>query len=1088
MDPTEPLLRHIRRVTDSGVDDASLLERFVQMRDGSAFAALVARHGPMVLGVCRRVLGELHIAEDAFQATFLVLARQASRLRHHGSLAAWLHITARQLALKSRRAEARRHEREWKRPFPLDAQPGPLDELTARELLVALDEEIQRLPELYRIPLILCYLEERTQEETARLLGWTPGSVKGRLERGRKMLHKRLSRRGLALSATLLATQVSRCALSSESLHLQGATLRAVMSFTSGDSSRITASVIALAEKGLHGVAAAKAGTVLALVLIGGLIAGAGTLARQLLGAKQPAPAEKREEAAAEVRHQPNVDRHGDPLPPDALIRIGTIRFRHFHYVTSVAYSPDGKIIASCGMYDGPIILWDSVTGKELRQVEQGPGQFGPPAFSPDSKLLAVLKQGEIHLWDVATGKKVREMEVQPSAPFGGVVFSPDGKLLAVADSRRVVHLFDPRTGADLRKLPRHPEDVGSLAFSPDGKTLAAGGEGKTLCLYDVSAARELRRLRGHEKEVVSVAFSSDSKTLASGGFDGTVRLWDVATGAERWHFTFDTANPWVYVRFVPGGNHILAGSDGSVRLWDADTGKEIRRYPDHYASNACFDVSPDGKVLIMGGDVLAEVATGKRLNQPHYHEGSIHSISFAPDGKTLSCAGEDRTVRLWEVATSKELRRWSLDSRIAANAVYSPDGKTLAADGDGYIHLYDTGTGAEKRFRSTSPNANWGYRLLFSPDGKTLFTAGSEWDMRKSKAIRLWDVSTRKEARPLLGHKERVTDIALAADGKLLVSASEDGTVRLWDVAAAGEIRQLTDQKGWMNAVTLSPDGKWVAATGNDRVVHLWEAATGKEIHRLSQPGVPSFNERLQLSPDGKTLASAKGRTVYLWEVATGKERARLTGHRQTIRALAYSRDGELLASGSDDATVLVWDLYGRRQGALKAAVSKQQLHRLWDDLGGEDAARAYQAMRSLHAHPHETVGWLREQLPPVPTVAAAWIAQRIAELDSDSFPVRESAMRELEKKGEAVESALRKGEENPSSPEVQKRLHRLLKIFDRKTLQVLRGLEVLEHLGTPEAKEVLTILADGAPGARQTLEARTALQRLAQRPAEKH
>jgi DNA-directed RNA polymerase specialized sigma24 family protein len=132
------------------------------------------------------------------------------------------------------------------------------------------------------------------------------------------------------------------------------------------------------------------------------------------------------------------------------------------------------------------------------------------------------------------------------------------------------------------------------------------------------------------------------------------------------------------------------------------------------------------------------------------------------------------------------------------------------------------------------------------------------------------------------------------------------------------------------------------------------------------------------------------------------------------------------------------------------------------------------------LHMHPRETVSWLREQIAPVPTVAAAWIAERITELDSDSFAVRASAMRELEKKGEAVETALRKALENRPSPEVQRRLRQLLKNRDRETLRVLRGLEVLEHLGTPEAKQLLQQIGSGMAGARRTQEAKACFLRL--------
>ena len=188
--PSARLLHRVRRLAAgpaAAPGDAELLARFVAARDGEAFAALVARHGPLVWGVCRRLLADPRDAEDAFQAAFLVLARRAAAVRPAGALAAWLHGVARRVALKARAAAARRRPRQ---PGPLaadppDRRPEPLDELSARDLLAVIDEEVARLPAGYRLPVVLCYLEGRTQDEAARLLGWTAGTLRGRLDRGR---------------------------------------------------------------------------------------------------------------------------------------------------------------------------------------------------------------------------------------------------------------------------------------------------------------------------------------------------------------------------------------------------------------------------------------------------------------------------------------------------------------------------------------------------------------------------------------------------------------------------------------------------------------------------------------------------------------------------------------------------------------------------------------------------------------------------------------------------------------------------------------------------------------------------------------
>ena len=184
---SHPILRHARRWLDRSrpaeSSDAELVRRFANDKDELAFAELVDRHGPMVLAVAGRAVGDYQTAEDVFQATFLALARRADRLRRPEALPGWLHRTAHHLGLHAARARARRQRAEANTPAPRPAGPPDLD---ARELLAILDVELARLPDRLRLPLVLCCLEGLTQDEAAARLGWSPGSVKGRLERGRR--------------------------------------------------------------------------------------------------------------------------------------------------------------------------------------------------------------------------------------------------------------------------------------------------------------------------------------------------------------------------------------------------------------------------------------------------------------------------------------------------------------------------------------------------------------------------------------------------------------------------------------------------------------------------------------------------------------------------------------------------------------------------------------------------------------------------------------------------------------------------------------------------------------------------------------
>jgi RNA polymerase sigma factor (sigma-70 family) len=349
------LLHYLRRqaAPPCADADAALLGRFERLRDEHAFADLVARHGPMVLNVCRRVLGDAHDAEDAFQATFLVLARKAGSLGRPGALAGWLYGVASRVALKARSARTRRRDGTGLEgaPEPPDPRPDPLAELTARDLLHILEEEVQRLPGAYRLPIILCCLEGLSQEDAARQLGWTAGAVKGRLERGRKRLHERLARRGLALPAALTVVEVSRgTAMAGRWLSLLQETVKAATLLGAGQpapgGSRAAA---ALAEEVLRAMLLTKAKVgaavlvALCVVACGAVLASAGgeKAPRQTGQEGTPPPGEAPKAEAPPKAAAPAPARERDPAEakemPASYVRVEVkgklIRKAGRHYV-----------------------------------------------------------------------------------------------------------------------------------------------------------------------------------------------------------------------------------------------------------------------------------------------------------------------------------------------------------------------------------------------------------------------------------------------------------------------------------------------------------------------------------------------------------------------------------------------------------------------------------------------------------------------------------------------------------------------------------------------------------------------------------
>jgi RNA polymerase sigma factor (sigma-70 family) len=279
-------LRHIRNLVyrpgGSGLTDRALLERFATGRDESAFAVVMQRHGPVVLAVCRRILQNEHDAEDAFQATFLVLARKAAGLRWQESVGSWLYEVASRIALKAKGRAGRQQALE--RQAEIMGTPEPVSTAARGELQSALGEELRRLPEKYRLPVVLCLMEGLSRSEAAQQLGWKEGTVAGRLARARDLLQKRLAHRGCALSAGCLglALAESRAAVPAA---LTDSTLKAVVPFTAGATVAGTASAqaVALANGMLQAMVTAKLKLAAAVILAVGLLGTGTVLVRQVL-------------------------------------------------------------------------------------------------------------------------------------------------------------------------------------------------------------------------------------------------------------------------------------------------------------------------------------------------------------------------------------------------------------------------------------------------------------------------------------------------------------------------------------------------------------------------------------------------------------------------------------------------------------------------------------------------------------------------------------------------------------------------------------------------------------------------------------
>ena len=609
----------------------------------------------------------------------------------------------------------------------------------------------------------------------------------------------------------------------------------------------------------------------------------------------------------------------------------------HDGVLWSARLAPDGKRIVTASE-DKTARVWNAENGDQLAILRGHTEGVRVASFSPDGRqVITGSTDKTARLWNAETGQQSAVLE------HDGVVrsaaFSSDGRRVVTASDDKTARIWDVQTGKQIAALTGHTARVRDAAFSPNGRYVLTSSDDKTARLWDSKTGEPVHILEGHTQSVRGVAFSPDGERAVTTSLDHSARVWSVETGKQS--VILGHGDVVTSAAFSPDGQRIVTASDdNTVPIWDAQMGERIVTL-----SGRTAVYSPDGRSIVTSDGDTARIwnaDNGKLAMVLRGHRSRVTGAVFSPDGRSVLTASDDKTARLWSAGTETNTQMAVLAAHTgsAGRAVFSPDGRrALTASDDNSVRLWDAEAG---RQIATFTRAGSGM-AAFSPDGRLVA-------IPDNNTVVVRDANTgEREDRIFQGHSAAVQSVAFSADGRRIVTASDDRTARVWDLQTGGQIAALTEHTAPVRSAVFSPDGLRVVSTqtpqrsgnvtivtSNDSVALLWDALSGRVILRFEGDMVQLYDATF--SPDGKRIVTASGdNTARIWDAATGKPIAVLSGHSDSVLSAAFNSRGDKIVTASADETVRVWDA----EAMTTIAVLKGHSGAVWSAVFSPDGER---------------------------------------------------------------------------------------------------------------------------------------------------
>jgi WD40 repeat protein len=783
-----------------------------------------------------------------------------------------------------------------------------------------------------------------------------------------------------------------------------------------------------------------------------------------------------------------------------------------------MALSPDGKRIALLGDFDPcAVIVMDASTGQRLARCPV-PFTGLTLAFSPNGKYLAVAGfEDHVSFFDCGTGKLVSEVDVGDAlAGVFHVAYDSSGKLLAFCGHNEV-RVVELATNHLLMRKPLW--GATRCAFSSDGKCLLTADQ-QGLHVWEVQTGKPCPLLPDARDVSTVWGVSPNGRFVALGG-QGT-EVWDTATGKRLLRIPWPEDSPPRFAVFTRDSTRVVCGEP--MAMYEISSGKRLFSFEDHPRAVRCEgDGLDDGwpyGVLSLDGQTLFSfnsnqvlrwnARNGKAILNDSEPAAAPISIAFSKDSKRLVAGFSDRSVYLWELASASatvqlrpplkapnipglptrpvrlivgEIR--SPAERVGLPAVVAKDNTLVAWVGGEIVQCENS----REMKRGAAPFGA-PHKLLVDAHNRLMAVGVAT---QRPKGIAIW----RDGASKPLSLADAPSDgvISLSSNGSMVAAGMLDGSWGVWRVPSGQKAWQFDtcepftcvkkSQNYPITKMAFSPDGRTLA-TADTIELTFREAITLEERCDRLKPsaGIYAF----AWSPDGRTIATAGYHScVELWDFISRKKVQLSAGTGADITCVGFSPDGKLLAVGSTDTSVTVWSVADKRFPGPSGGkpLSSTEVEWCWEALASGSAREAFQAICQLAGHPNQAIALFDERLPPIRAPAPAKVAEWLRALDADDFSVRQDASNKLENLADVVESALRDALATNPSAESRRRISEILRglngpVRPHERKRALRAVEVLEKIGTSQARTILERLATGEPAAVLTQEAKASLGRM--------